>query len=151
MTNQSDDKKKKKKKEWQSNGGCERCDALDGHLCTDWARPHPNCDCRVIDRSNPSKYCDSSDVQYSVEHAGNLHHASRPDLDDEFDLVFDYKITCWGNAQEISGEVTVSKTYRELDEDVLGTLDDAMTEALKKVEEVAVVECPVCADHPYVA
>ena len=139
--------------EWSSNGGCERCDALDGHLCeAEPPRPHPHCDCTIIHRSKPSRTCDASDVQYSVEHSGNIHHGSGLDPNEEFDLVFDYTIECWGEAGTISGEVFVSRTYGDLDgSDPDDLVDDALAEALERVEEIAVEECPVCGDHPHVS
>jgi hypothetical protein len=139
--------------EWSSNGGCERCDAMDGHLCEEEPpRPHPHCDCTIISRSKPSRTCDASDVQYSVQHSGNIHHGSGLDLDEEFDIVFDYTIECWGGAQTLSGEVFVSRTYRECQgTDSADLLEDALAEALEEVEEIAVEECPVCGEHPHVS
>ena len=140
--------------EWQSNGGCERCDALDGHLCVEPPpRPHPNCDCRIIDRERRSYRCDESDVRYEVNHSANIHHGSDPDPDEEFDLVFDYEIICWGNTERISGEVTVSRTYGELEAGDQGEefIEDALVEAIDKVHEIAASECPTCPKPPLVS
>jgi len=139
--------------EWSSNGGCERCDAMDGHLCSEMPpRPHPRCDCTIIDRSHPASTCDASDVRYHVDHSGNIHHGAGTNDSDEFDLVFDYTIVCWGNAQTLSGEVIVSRTYGDLDRFEPGDLiEDALNDALEKVEQIALDECPVCGEHPAVA
>ena len=132
--------------EWVSNGGCERCDALDGHTCElPWPRQHPKCDCTIISRSRSALQCDMSDVSYEVEYAGPNHHGGDPDPDDEFDLIYDYTIHCWGGAQVITGEVVVSRTYLQYsDEDPYDFLDDAYDEALQRVEEIAAAECPAC-------
>ncbi|TAH37205.1 MAG: hypothetical protein EYC70_09505 [Planctomycetota bacterium] len=141
--------------EWSSNGGCERCDALDGHLCDEEPpRPHPDCDCSILERSRPHNSCDSSDVRYEIQHAGNIHHDSaNPAPDDEFDLVFDYTIHCWGDAEEISGEIVITRTYGDFDDvdQIEDAIDDALAEALEDVEELAVEECPVCGEHPHVS
>jgi len=134
--------------EWVSNGGCERCDALDGHICEeDSPRPHPNCDCTIINRSQPSQSCDGSDVRYEVAFGGSVHHSGGADPDEEFDLVFDYNIVCWGAAEEITGEVVVTRTYADdLANDPEDLIDDALAEALEMVEEIAAQECPECPD-----
>ncbi len=149
---EDDDFESDERFEWSSNGGCERCDALDGHLCEEVPpRPHPNCDCTIIYRSQPSRICDLSDVRYSVNHSGNIHHGP-VDPDDEFDIVLDYTIVCWGEAETISGEVFVTRTYQDQDDSEPGDLiEDALAEALEEVEEIAVDECPVCGEHPHVS
>jgi hypothetical protein len=138
--------------EWSSNGGCERCDALDGHICKeDSPRPHPNCDCTIISRSHAARSCDGSDVRYEVEHGGSVHHTGGLDPDEEFDLVFDYTIVCWGAAEQISGEVIVTRTYREdASTEPEDLIDDALAEALKQVEEIAAEECPQCPEEKLV-
>ncbi len=34
--------------EWISSGGCERCDAMEGFYDEEPVRPHPNCQCEII-------------------------------------------------------------------------------------------------------
>jgi hypothetical protein len=139
--------------EWVSNGGCERCDAMDGHLCEEPPpRPHARCNCTIIHRSRPSLSCDETDVRYEISHAANIHHSGTPDPDDEFDIIFDYKIHCWGNTQQISGEVIVSRTYSELrGNDTDDFVEEAMADALELVEEIAADECPSCPAPPRVS
>lgn len=138
--------------EWESNGGCDRCDALDG-MWFDVPPPkqHPKCDCTVIDRTQSNRGCDSSDVRYHVAHEDNNHHGPYGPGDD-FDMVFSYEIKCWGGGGTLVGEVVVTMTYGELEnsenEDFF---DDAYDEALQIVEDIAVSDCPVCGDHPAVA
>jgi hypothetical protein len=133
--------------EWVSNGGCTICDALDGHLCEeDPPRPHPRCDCTIISRSHPSTDCDSSDVRYEITGIRMdrlADHGSQVD----WEVVVDYEIECWGNAQIIVGELVFQLTLEEHD---LGD-DEAVAEALERIDEIAVSECPVCGDHPAVA
>ncbi len=133
--------------EWVSNGGCAVCDAMDGHLCEEEPpRPHLHCDCSIISRSRPSTSCDSSDVRYDITGVTMTRvedHGSQVD----WDVVVDYEIECWGNAQFITGEVFFELTLEEHD---LG-YDEAVAVALEQIDAIAVNECPVCGDHPSVA
>jgi hypothetical protein len=138
--------------EWVSSGGCTRCDALDGRFfkTPPW-RPHPNCNCSILDRFAQNTDCDSSDVRYEVDYDHPNHHGPTYEPGDEFDLIFNYTIRCWGNAEVITGQVVVSMTYDQYETDApQDFFDDAFAEALELVEEIAVEECPVCGKHPHI-
>ncbi len=140
--------------EWISSGGCQCCDNMEDRFYEiSPPRPHPNCNCTIYDRSQGNSQCDSSDVRYDISHAGNSHHSGgNPAPDDEFDMYFDYVITCWGNSQTISGQVSVSVSYGHASEtDVEDLFDEAFAEAIELVDDIAVNECPVCGKHPLVA
>ena len=139
--------------EWRSNGGCERCDALDGHQCHEGSmvRPHPRCDCAIIDRSRPSRRCDGSWMLLELQFAQNVHHGGVSGADDEeFDLLFDFRIHCPDGTQVIEGELSVSRTYGEWmsSEDLL---DEAYEEAYDRLHEIAESECPACGEAPLVS
>ena len=113
---------------------------------TEPGRPHPNCNCTIVDRTRGNSTCDESRLSYEVEQSGNTHHVLHPEPDDEFDMIFDYKITC-PDAGTISGQVIVSIVYcgqqYMTDED----FEDAYAQALELVDEIAASGCPACEEH----
>lgn len=141
-----------KSHEWQSNGGCPRCDALDGHVCheDDVVRPHPRCDCTIVDRGRSTSGCDGSFGQVAVEYRGNSHHGgSAGAADEEFDMIFDFTIRCPEGAAHFEGEIFVSMTYGEVSSSE-DALDEAYDEAFDRALEIAEQECPAC-DPPRVS
>ena len=137
---------------WQGSGGCTMCEEMDGQTFdTEPGRPHRNCNCTIIDRTGMNRSCDESRIQYQVDHTGNIHHYARPDPNDEFDMVFDYDITC-PDGEHITGQVTVSFPYSDAwGDDVESLFADAEAEALELVDGIAASECQVCGGHPAVA
>lgn len=156
---------KKDRYEWVSTGGCTRCDSMEGRYYlspTGVPRPHPNCNCTVLNRTRTKEECDSSDAVFLVSYSGNSHHGPSEDVDDHFDMFYDYTITCWGDAAVVTGQVVVEATYGDLhgpnypdslesDRSIEDFYEDRFAEALELVEQVAVEECPVCGTHPSVA
>jgi hypothetical protein len=137
---------------WESSGGCEMCDSMDGReFDTEPYRPHPNCNCTIISRTGMNRDCGNEQLHYVVEHSESVHHASDPDVDDEFDLVYDYEITCF-DGEEITGEVVVSATYgEEQGAELEDFMDDMFEDALELVDEIAMMECQNCGAHPHIA
>lgn len=137
--------------EWQSSGGCTRCDAMDNRYSkTPLNRPHPNCNCTIVDRYAQNTDCDESDVRYEIQHAGNSHNSST-DPGDELEMYFDYLITCWGNKGQIGGQVTVKMTYGKLESmDLDDFFEEAFIKAMKMVDDIAAEKCPPC-ERPLVA
>lgn len=134
---------------WTSSGGCERCDAMDGLEVAEseqGSAPHPECNCTVRRRPGPGSGCDEARLGYDVTYSHPIHHPSYVDGDSEFDLVYDYTITC-PNGDTMSGQVMVTTTYNEQTERGMDAMD---MEALEMVDEMASAECPPC-DPPLVA
>lgn len=142
----SDDTRTTNEYVWVTNGGCERCDALDGLVFdTEPFRPHRNCNCSIISRSGVHRDCRAEFATYEVAYSSPVHHTDGSNENDEFDLVFDYRIRCW-DGEIIEGQVSVSLTYAEMW--ATGDPEDAMLsaemEAYELVEEIAATECHPC-------
>ena len=143
------------KYEFVSNGGCSRCDARDGRLSEGpTPRPHPGCNCQIIWRdfgaNNPGQPCDESKMRYEYQDVSASHHSGPYGPDDEFDLVFTFRIHC-PDGEMIDTEVLVTATYGDLADDQDALFEDAMAEALGLVEEIAASECQACPEPPLVA
>lgn len=127
-----------------SSGGCVICDGMDGMTFPgEPYRPHPNCNCTIMDRSGLHGDCDEARMAYRLDYSHPIYHSDEFDPDDEFDLFYDYEITC-PDGETLSGQVLVSVTFGEQDEDFLTDVEDNYAEALKLVEEIAASECASC-------
>ncbi len=141
--------------EFVSNGGCTRCDAMDGRLSDGpLPRPHPNCNCQIIWRDygagNPDQPCDENNMRYEFNGTTSSHHGGPYGPDDEFDLIHDFRIHC-PDGEIIEAEILVTATYGEMAADHDGMFEDALAEALERVEELAASECRSCPEPPLVA
>ncbi len=132
---------------WQSSGGCERCDSMQGRLYPEEpGRPHPHCNCtRDLVGYGPEFDCELGNL-IQLEHAGSNHPAGQlPDPDDTLELVYDYRITC-NDGFVYEGQVMVEMTYAELAD--LDSLDAAYEEAFDMVESIADDSCRPCEQGP---
>ena len=134
---------------WTSSGGCQRCDALDALEVPaeqQGSTPHPNCNCTVERHPGEPTACDENNIRYTVTYSHPIHHPNYVDGDSEFDMVYDYVITC-PTGEVLTGEVLVTTTYDgHIDEP-----DDVDLEALEMVDDIAATECPGCPDPKLVS
>lgn len=145
------------KYEFVSNGGCTRCDAMNGRLSDAPSdSPHPGCNCQIVWRDfgafDPDEACDEEKLRYELVEIRPKHHIMGGpwSMDDEFDLVHTFRIHC-PDGEEIETDVVVSTTYGDMDEDQDAMFEDALAEALELAEEIAASECRTCPDPPLVA
>ncbi len=137
--------------EFLSNGGCERCDAMDGRLSDEnpHPRPHPGCSCQIVKRDwglGTDDTCDEGRMRYTLLDIVAVHHPHTTNQpDEEFDLVHVFAITC-PDGETIEADISVSVRYGYEDVDEL--FEDAFAEALELVEELAASECQTCPAPP---
>ncbi len=147
---ENNDEQQEPKTTWQSSGGCERCDSMDGRLWPEPpGRPHPHCNCTMRRVGQVDGGCDPDTGGIQVQFEGSNHpnspdDGSDVDLQDEVELIYTYRITCDDGAV-YEGEVTVSVTYQDLYDDLEGDIaDDRYDEAYDLVEGITDNECRPC-------
>jgi len=139
--------------EFISNGGCTRCDAMDGRLSADnpQPRPHPNCNCQIVKRDfgagSDQQGCDENRMRYDYQGAQSVHHDGPYTPDAEFDVVHTFIIRC-PDGESIEADVLTTITYGELAADFDGAMDQAFAEALELIEDIAATECQHCPEPP---
>lgn len=121
--------------EFISNGGCERCDAMDGRLSDmePMPRPHPNCSCQIVKRDwgiGTDDTCDEGRMRYTLLDVQAVHHpGSTGEPDEEFDLVHIFEIHC-PDDETIEADISVTVTYGDAADDLDDLFEDAFAEAL---------------------
>ncbi len=138
--------------EFISNGGCTRCDAMDGRLSADdpMPRPHSNCTCQIVKRDygiGSENSCDESLMRYTLVDTSSVHHGAGDDPDDEFDIVHTFHVRC-PDGENIEADIVVSTTYGSAAADIDAAFEDAFAEALELIEELAATECRSCPAPP---
>lgn len=138
---------------WKSNGGCEACDALEGVHFVQPARPHPHCQCTIIEVSlnnNPMGFCllgepiivcnaNGSDTEVEWED-GSFYYSS---------LVahFVWAIVC-RDGTTMSGTLEVEPTLDDFsfsdEEDHEIWTGYIYDEAESEVQDIADSDCPAC-------
>jgi hypothetical protein len=139
--------------DWVTNGGCERCDSMEGRLYPEPpGRPHPHCDCTIQWVGRGPQSCESNEADITLDHEGSTHpYGPWPSPDDTFEMYFAYRIICPAG-DVLEGEIMIERTYQDeqtMDPDDF--FDEAYVEAFGEVEDIAASECSPCPEPPGVS
>src|SRR5690606_12702436 len=120
---------------WDSSGGCEACDALQGYHEQQPCRPHPGCTCEPEALDIPEADCG---YVVTVWHLDNHHTDSNPSESDTFTMEWAFEIECFDGLRGLSGTLELEVEYGPFwQEDAEGPWQDVESRALEKAEELA--------------
>ena len=125
---------------WDSNGGCPRCDAMDGyHYDQEPTRPHPNCDCEItLVGTFRRGGCYEVEININNWVWGGSGAAGNLEPSDTVSVEFDFIISCWhggGMSGTDSIDVSADEVFELDGGDILFDGDDWPIPHLDNTEE----------------